>query len=267
MKRIAVLGNSHVACVKNAWDERGRNFQDFQLVFFADRGTSLDGLVVQKSKLLAVDEDLARRIGFTSGGRTEVDPLEYDAFLLVGLGLTLEYLSSETFSRAVFRQAAVDSATASTSVMLARRLRSISDKPILVVPCPLLAVRPDSPAVEPRLLAEIVGVLRQMIFDPIGVQFVEQPASSIAKGFWTKHKFSSGAGRLDLGDGMAGQIHPVRDRKHMNTAYGRLLLQIVLKHEIHKHRRRDVTQGFWPWLRKHAFSTKLLRPVSRSGGQ
>ena len=58
MMKICVLGNSHIASLKNGWDRVGQKYPDIELVFFGARGAGLDGLELDGKALVAANDDL-----------------------------------------------------------------------------------------------------------------------------------------------------------------------------------------------------------------
>ena len=49
-----------------------------------------------------------------------------------------------------------------------------------------------------------------------------QPQQALVHKWFTDRKFSTGPTRLDVGDEIAGQVHPDSDVTHINKEFGRL---------------------------------------------
>ena len=82
-KNICVLGNSHVGALKRAWDLMPEWHQEYNLVFFTARSNGLGGLFLIDNKLVPKTDRLKRTITYTSGGKSEIDIVEYDLFLIL----------------------------------------------------------------------------------------------------------------------------------------------------------------------------------------
>src|ERR1700748_2002214 len=84
---ICVIGNSHTAAFKQAWDNRAPAVADgVSLTFFAARSQYLDTLVYEPGAFVSRDPELSERLRLTSGGKDRIDLADYDAFVLIGMG-------------------------------------------------------------------------------------------------------------------------------------------------------------------------------------
>ena len=81
--RIAVLGNSHVACLKGAVDIA--NFETPELIFFAARGKKLRHLQHRDHVIYSDNEQVSRTLRFTSGGSESITVDQFDGFLIMGV--------------------------------------------------------------------------------------------------------------------------------------------------------------------------------------
>ena len=104
--RVCILGNSHVACIKVAWDELGKSHTDYCLTFCAAPGRRLDAMELSGDHLVPSNPQLRRDILTTSGGRDSIAIRDHDAFCIVGLGFRFPVLDL-SFSSAVVEATAV----------------------------------------------------------------------------------------------------------------------------------------------------------------
>jgi hypothetical protein len=203
--RIAVIGNSHAAGLKRAWDVLAAEFPGLALVFFAAPGKRIADLRRQGDRLIPGNDDLRQRL-ILSSGLPDVVLTDYDSFLLYGLiGLPQfdRRLSSQLreiiLTRAAKRMAGLP---------LVSMLRGTS--PVFLGPAPVPV--PDDPAAAQHLpyatlLAEITRRLPAR-----GPRLLPQPADTMTDGITTDPRFLHGPG----------------DSGHMNLAYNSRFLRLHL---------------------------------------
>lgn len=151
--RLCAIGNSHLAALRGAWD-LGNQPPGLQATWFGAMRDGIARLRLVDGALRANTPDLADSLAWTSGGRREIVLGDYDAFLLVGLGLSFTSLarlyganrtpaqSQELRVRRLVSSAVFDAATTglvrdSLSLSLARIIRRVTPAPILVLADPL----------------------------------------------------------------------------------------------------------------------------------
>ncbi len=273
--RIAVLGNSHVACVRSAWDAVRDRYPGVHLTFFAAGRRGLADLLASNGRLVPGNSRLREILTRRSGGVAEIDPTKYDAFILVGLGLSMRRIRRSNYSRAVCRQSIIDAGKSSLSYSIAEQLQALSTAPVVVYANPLLAADESSQFVSPSVYETNLTTLRHDVFAPIGSVLVEQPSSTVVKGFWTRPEYCIGSAGLEAGDGRPGRAHGGQDRAHMNEKYGVLLIQSALEGTLGCRPKRGLADALPPWLRrvgslrrqghrKTGFSnSQPVRPTSR----
>jgi len=145
MKKICVIGNSHSAALKLAFEnqlvaEFGRRFS---ITFFAARSMTLKGLQLNGASLIPTSDELSAAIAQTSGGLNVIDLEEYDAFIIYGLGLDALILTNGFLSEAVLEQTVSDYLEASLSWRLVKDIRKCSSAPIILGHSPLYGRRDD----------------------------------------------------------------------------------------------------------------------------
>lgn len=225
MKNICLIGNSHVAGFKLAWDKVRRKYPDVKITFFAERRDGLSELEVKDGMLVPATDHLREILEHTSGGLGNIDPRAYDVILLVGFFWAYPKADG-FFSHAAARQALLDSFDDDyPGFDVIRKIRSITNIPIFMAHQPLLKLvgKPvNGVSVEPY--RRLVKFINETLFEKYGgATLLEQPEETIANGFNTRAEFSTGAMRLDIGKWRSKEaVHPENERTHMNGRFGEI---------------------------------------------
>lgn len=222
--KICILGNSHSASLKNAWDEISIHHPGFELIFFASRAKGLAGLRLENKQLLPQTPSLAANLAFTSDGLDRVDLESYDLFLIYGLDLGMPELDF-CYSSAVKKQACLDTLSNSLNIRICEIIRSASDRPIYIGHNPQRAT-PDLKAAS-RIEKINYQQTLTMMNDELKIEratIVPQPEETLSHQWFTDMRFSIGSTRLDVGDEISGQLHPELDCMHMNKEFGKVWL-------------------------------------------
>ena len=227
MIRLCAFGNSHLASLKSGWESLRPSAPDVSVTFFGSRQMGLNGLCVQDGRLVPDSERLQKDIAFTSGGLTAVDPTDYDVFMIYALSFLPPQLPSDGAFSAGFIEACCNECfETSLAYKLGKRLRSISDKRIIIAHTSLNAGHAEIRALGDY--STIEPCLRKAVAER-GFEFVAQPPVTISERQFTKLEYSVGSRRLDIGDAVSNHLHPRSDLEHMNGDYGRLLMSEVLR--------------------------------------
>lgn len=243
MIRIALLGNSHLFCWKRAWNSLGKAYPDVELVFFAARGTQLECGEPQGDRLVFKNEEVARWIETTSGGRRELVPADYDALCVVGLGCGVRTVTGlysrwradshkgeegrfQLVSDACFQDTVSDRLKASVAMALVGKLRQITDKVIWLAPTPapseIILTLDKSPEGIEVAAAAIDGPSLRAAYDEAcrslaaeNLILLEQPKATLASPLLSKDEY-----RLPT------WTKP--DVDHLNDAYGKIVIREFL---------------------------------------
>jgi hypothetical protein len=243
--RLCLIGNSHLAAMKLGWDKLVRMgdplVDGVEVTYFGAPRDMLRNVEVQAGHLVPTN-DATRSQFVTLSGRDHVDPMDHDAFLLVGVGASIKRVlrlyrgyrwsgvsatpSNALISRAFARSFLVEGYSGGRLVDLGVKLASITDKPIFAVPEPYwspqvspvpgnrdfgwmdAAASGDGPALSDLFqdaLTTAVGPRMQLLF---------QPPSTIEDGIVTRAEFNKGADK-DI-SGVGGGA----DAAHMNLDFG-----------------------------------------------
>lgn len=148
---ICILGNSHVAALKQAWSNRRPPIAEYLAVsFFAAAHHQMEALQLRDGMLVAEGPGLSEALR-RSSGQERLAIADYDVFVLVGCGLRIDVTSNLQFgiveqtrfgrvanlvSHACF-DAMIEADLAQSLIKtLAANIRSESAAPILMVPAP-----------------------------------------------------------------------------------------------------------------------------------
>lgn len=243
---IGVVGNSHIAAYKLGWERLKDGHPGIDLTFFGATGRKMGALRVQDGALVPGTEQLKASLKWTSGGQDRIRG-GFDAYLVVGMGFSFPlamrilrthrppslfcpYADRQLISEECLRQATRGLLMQSIAVRTLRKLRTITDAPIVYVPNPyptkLVLASPE---------AGYWGCVpvRQQVFrwyretlEELGTtcRVMEQPESTIEDGMFTRELFSVGSVRLtqDL-----DERHPDDDYGHMNGEFGACVLERI----------------------------------------
>lgn len=213
--KLAILGNSHTACLIQAHRARPDILgPEIEPVFFAAPGDGMARMRLSGGELVPRGAKLERILATTSGGTARIDLAAYDAFLLVALGYKVSPVSA-AYSGAVLEAAFGGQIAARTIWRLAADIRGVSDRPILCMHKPLrIKPLPDG---GPWLGYEaVLGHYDQLLADR-GITLLRQPEASRVEDLRTDPAFGKEGVRLS----------GARDRDddmHMNGAFGELVL-------------------------------------------
>jgi hypothetical protein len=242
MSCICLIGDSHLAALKHAWNAIGAEFPGRTLVFFAGAGKSMNGLSVSDGALAPHNQWLTDALERTSGGESRIAG-DYDRYVIHGMGLSV-YLAIEVARkfRAEHhaddgRKPISDDRYAELVCRTARdtiagrtlaKLREITAAPILVSPMPWAGAKNRRirgtlmKAGESGDVARLFNEGCARLARASGAAFLPQPGETLEEdGIGTRAMFSAGPARF-----YAERAND--DNSHMNAAYGEAVLRRVL---------------------------------------
>jgi hypothetical protein len=230
MKKICIIGDSHVSCMKNAWDKIKNDYSDITVVFFANPSEGLSNLKAYDGKLIATTDDLENVLSFTSGSKMPIDPSEYNIILIYGLQLS-EYINDNNtifYSRAVSTHAVMDHIHQSLSWAVLKQVRLVTDKLVYIGLKPLLSSSLPSREVTIPEYLQGLKKMNDIVFQQVNALLLSQPIETMENGIRTKEKFSKGSTRFLSPHSIERKHHHKNDPTHMNDDYGKLYLKMVL---------------------------------------
>jgi hypothetical protein len=229
VKKLCIIGNSHVAPLKNAWTGLSALNSDIELSFFAAPGDEIQFLQIADGVLVPTTERLAAQLRFTSGGQSYIDFDLFDAVVLCGLHLRAYRKRPGHVSRAAQKVALSDHITNTMFWSALGMIRNLSSIPVYALHNPLLA-RVTSEHEIPRSDLYEEGMALLMGYEGFDGRTVvlKQPTETICSGFFTNFIYTAGAPKLLETDSVPDDRYPHGDLRHMNEAYGRILFENYL---------------------------------------
>ncbi|MBN2631597.1 MAG: hypothetical protein JXR75_13785 [Rhodobacteraceae bacterium] len=257
--RALVFGNSHTACLIEAWREvaarTGEATPEVTLEFFVRSGSGVAEYELAGTRIAAATEAQKAFLARLSLPVAQ-DLAGFDALVIVGSEVSLFHVvhvlnryrildwpmtqdpEMPALTEAVLRLAVAEALHASNAAQLMAALRAIpalAAKPIHLVPQPFVSERAltasKAGAGFKRLCREQIGDLAAQVFTDetarlaasFDVRFHPQPVETIVHGCLTAQRFTERARRLVN----LGQLQPADDILHANLAYGRLILHQI----------------------------------------
>jgi hypothetical protein len=247
---VGVIGNSHAATYHTAWKNAlAPTLPHLSLTFFAAPGNELELLAFEDGAFVPRNRTLGRQFALTSGGTRRAAVAEYDAFLLIGLGVriniralvegfgTVEHLGwgavDTLVSRACFIAMAEAALSDNHAFWALDAIRGVSAScPVLILPTPYRSDaevgwtflrkhrRLQDASFRAKLIAQVEEIGTDM-FRRRGGEILWQDESTIGAPGFTKAEYALNAERLEdmqRDDGL-----------HMNEAYGRIMLARALE--------------------------------------
>jgi hypothetical protein len=255
--KLLVFGNSHAACLMEAYREGGVAV-GHEVAFFVRSGSGVTDYALNGTRIAASTEAMASFLG-RLGLAQEQDLAAFDALVVVASEVSLfplvqvlnayrvldwGYEAREgrpALTEAVLRMALSDALMRTSAARLMADLRAVpglADRPIHLLPQPYPSERLMKMARIPagagvrRLVRDGFGAQAAAVYSEELARFAGrfgavlhlQPGDTIAQDCLTAVAYSTQARRLfDL-----NRYQPQEDILHANLAYGRLLLAQVL---------------------------------------
>jgi hypothetical protein len=241
------MGNSHVAALKDGWEDGVVPRKDLTPTFFGALSDGMGTLDLVDGEVIPRDAKAAgffRKISGTDGG---VRPDDYDAFLLTGMGMfpnpvfnnyrkfatpsTHQPEAAHYVSDAVIADTLWEDIDRSMMMHCARLLRRVTDKPIHTAwqafcSESLFDIEWRAEQMQPILDNKDQAFVRLMMdsvearLEAEGFEVLNQPEETMRDGVMTKAEFSRGS-VLFRAESENAKAHRENDVFHMNSLYGR----------------------------------------------
>lgn len=224
--KLVIIGNSHIGSLRRAWEEISGNYPSVEIVFFGSKRDTLKHMKVQGRKIVPTDNIVLKSISFVSGGRSSIDPAEFDVALIYGAQAEPFFFPVNSFySSQVIRRTMEDLARGRVHFKLANMIRRLSDMPVYIGHTPLRAARKRPRDQSLDSYTRGLALLNEVVFAPMSVRMVSQPLETIVNGNGTDMKYTVGSRRLAVGNAGDDELHSEKDRYHMNEEFGKLWLE------------------------------------------
>lgn len=226
--RICIIGNSHVACLREAWAGLIGVHAGVRMRFFASRGNRLETLDLRDGVFRSSDPSVSSDLTHTSGGLDHIPLADFDVFLVHG-GLQAPRLP-DYVSSAVVQQCCGDSVDQAMNTQLARLIFETTKRPVFSGHVPMRANNKIGHDVIPY--PRIHEAMRARM-ESFGIGLLRQPEETVAGNFGTHAEFAQGAPRLAAGSPLQQRRqYPDDNMAHMNAAFGRIFLNRFLTHAL-----------------------------------
>ncbi|SDD84579.1 hypothetical protein [Kordiimonas lacus] len=262
MKKLCVIGTSHVGALKTGWDAIKAEQSDWDIVFFGapDFGVTerLRHVKRRGSKLVSVEKYTREYFKVTSGGQAEIDLEAYDCFLVQGAGIGINLIMRTIYSffrserhamsggnvlvsEACFSDAVKGLFLSSVAARLADEIAAAVDTPAYLVPSPcpsegLLSATKTSKKVWMEIMRNwqkihaagdhiVLEDQYRAGLDAVraqGYRLIDIPAEFYSAPCFTKHEYCKGSEWLQ---DAKYEASPDDDYLHMNGRYGATLLK------------------------------------------
>jgi len=234
MKKLCVLGNSHVGSLKRAWDRLKKSHlgNNFEITFFADRGDLLKSLTAEHHFLTSDNIRVKRSLSFTSGGLSKIDTNAYDFFLIYGSQLWPFWLYNDAFYSLDFIKQSINKHLEQTQAKhLLTELRKSTTKPVFLGHDPILTQKSGCARFTHEDYNSGMHELNIYLNKNHSAQAIKQPNSTLDKGelCCTDISFLKNSRRLAIGFNNDNEIHPEDDLHHMNDNFGEIWIKNFLE--------------------------------------
>jgi hypothetical protein len=250
MMKICMIGNSHVAAMRLAWDQVAPDHPDTEVSIYGGHARNLVSVKANAAAALQFDGPplWSFRVG-TEPSRARSIPLAgVDAVVITGCDFGppcvfrtykryhfagLKGRRKQALTREYFKRAVSEEATASAAGVLASCVQAAVAAPVFLVPTPLPAEAGfsdmDKPRMEPYRAARDSGDGEALmaLFGELcaelqakNITVIRQPEVTKASELATLQSYSDNSARLRADD---DALHPENDYFHMNASYGQLV--------------------------------------------
>jgi hypothetical protein len=237
--RICIIGNSHAACLKLAWDKGlSKKHPSAQFVFFASLTAGIETLTAHDQSLKSHNPNTIANFKITSNGLDEIEFSSFDYCLLHGLSpRTMAYRKMILSSRKIFYSqyalALSNPFHQSLAFRLINEIRKISEIPIICSPTPnaLSALNaPKEEKLDKLTFGDVCSTI-ELSHKQINAIYLPQPSSTIHCTYFTAPKYGKGPKNLLFrsGDSIENGDLFENDSVHMNEAFGKKLLEKILR--------------------------------------
>lgn len=245
MKRICVIGDSHVAALKFAWWEIAQEFPDIKITWFTSHRRRFVDLVVRGDRLVPEGDELREVMRRSCKFEPEI-AADYDRYVVCGLDysmyVTMHKLAGfrsedqapdnrAPLSSACYLQAMTGILRDTVSLEVARKVRAITAQPMTIVPSPRIS---DANPLKlyPRFretgdaerIAGYFFAASDILGREVGAEMARQPAETLRDPLLTLAVYTQDAPR-EFGD--TERPEGWIDYQHMNAEYGALMLRAL----------------------------------------
>ena len=236
--KILVIGDSHVASLKRAYDNLSREMEDIKLFFVASKGGGLSSVKVRKGVLCSDDNSVLKNIEYTFGSaRVDINNLDLDAILLYGMHLAVPFSFARSIINGVYSEQFLEESFNDFLIQkwgfrLAIDVASnTSVRTYIASPFPSregLPIQEFSSDLYARKL-EAISFFQERFLSDLNLNYYLQPTETFSPNCKTFTDYSIGSKRLDVGNKFDDEEHPTNDYIHMNDLFGEIFIKSFIK--------------------------------------
>jgi len=213
MKKICIIGNSHIGCIKKGIDfHKDIHPSDLTIDMFGSRGDTLKCLQFSEGKLFPDIKEVRDMMSITSGGKKEIDLAIYNAFVLIGLRFHIPRIDNR-LSEKVHKSCLIDLFNNSLAKEVCDLIRLGSSSPIWILPSPLNIYEDglDTTHIAPanKHIKKLTSIYKNE-----DISFSLQPEETIEKGCFTARSFDVGLKKGYFGEPHLGIDYGEKYSKH-----------------------------------------------------
>lgn len=230
--KICLIGNSHIACVKKAWDSLSSNYHSDSITFFGSHADTLLNTKGKNNKLIPTNEQVQNSFKITSNGHTEIDFTLFDICLIHGILPPLRgwYNLSEDFKKNItYSQDFINLCIKNYNPIikhLINEITSCTTIPTLFTPKPNPAIPKSTKLISNEDFMYTCQFMTSG-FNNLGLHYLPQPEETLLNFSSTKNEYNKnglGLGRVPTKE---AKLAPPENNRHMNQLYGEVYLKNI----------------------------------------
>ncbi|RUR02877.1 hypothetical protein [Legionella septentrionalis] len=232
--KICLIGNSHIACIKKAWDSLASQYP-FTITFFGSHADTLLNTQAQDKKFTPTNAQVKRSFSITSGGQEEVDFTQFDICIVHGILTPLRNwfplwrdLRKNIFYSRAFIDACIETFNPIVQHLI-KEITACTKLPLIFTPKPNPAILERKQLISPAEYSELCSFM-SIRFNALGLHYIPQPDETLADFFYTKAEFNKNGLGLGSVPKKEESFAPADNVRHMNAAYGEIYLKHVFNY-------------------------------------
>lgn len=233
--KVCIVGNSHIACIKKAWDSLDASLsENFTLAFFGSHADTLLNTTSDENGIYPSNEQVANSFKLTSGGYDHISFEKYDALVLHGFSPSFRnYLSLSNYLEnnsvtSRFRDECFFNISLTMGKMIESALKS--KLPVYVTPRPCVSYSKQEDIEEKdKISEEVYSKVMNFVkdgFESRSLSYIPQPVDTLIYYNFTKKKYNEagiGLGAVPKNDN--SHVLSSSNLTHMNQLYGKAYLE------------------------------------------
>lgn len=229
--KICLIGNSHIACIREAWAED--NF-GMDVTFFGSHAKTTLYTENINNVICGTNDSVKNNFKLTSGAESGIELNKYDIAVIHGLVPHLKGYKNQIRNKesAIYYSSEVIKKSnpfyASPCCHLLSEIRKTSNLLVYVSHAPFPATPEPRVPTDERHYMQLVEVFSNCLAE-YSAKPLFQHSETIVDVMHTKEHFSKGSKRLAVGNVKGVLEHPEDDIGHMNKDFGRYYLENLRK--------------------------------------